>query len=343
MEIKKYTLGSLYAGVGGICLGFKNAGVEILWANEYDKDACITYRLNFDHSLFEKDIWELPPESLEPVDILVGGFPCQPFSVAGYRKGFEDVRGNHFFRIIKYAQEVKPKVIFLENVKNLKGHDSGNTFKVIEAALEANDYSFESRVLNSMEYGNIPQNRERVYIVAFKNNEDGSNIHSKNFKFPNPIPLTKTGKDIFETNEVEEKYFYRQDKYMYNELAKSISNKNTFYQWRRLYVRENKSNVCPTLTANMGTGGHNVPLILTDEGIRKLTPRECFRLQGFPPDFKLPEKMSNSSLYKQAGNSVTVPVIERIANNIIKVLNGNFIQEDVEYFEKGSVLQKSLF
>lgn len=344
MEIKKYTLGSLYAGVGGICLGFKNAGAEILWANEYDKDACITYIHNFDHKIYEKDIWELPPESLDPVDILAGGFPCQPFSVAGYRKGFEDVRGNHFYRIIQYVKELNPQVIFLENVKNLQGHDSGNTFKVIEAALRANGYSFGSKVLNSMQYGNIPQNRERVYIVSFRNNKDGSNPFSKAFKFPNPIPLTLKGTDLIEpAKDVDEKYYYRQDKYMYSELNKSITNKNTFYQWRRLYVRENKSNVCPTLTANMGTGGHNVPLILTDEGIRKLTPKECFRLQGFHDGFILPEKMSNSSLYKQAGNSVTVPVIQRIADNIIKVLKGEFIQEDIEYYEKGKVLQKSLF
>jgi DNA (cytosine-5)-methyltransferase 1 len=322
-------VGSLYAGIGGICQGFINAGAQLVWANEFDKNACVTYRANFQHKLYERDIWELDPNSLEGIDILTGGFPCQPFSVAGYKKGFDDERGNHFYRIIDFINVLKPKVVFLENVKNLKGHDNGKTFKIIEQAMLANGYSFQSQVLNSKDYGNVPQNRERLFMVCFRNEEDGTgtgtNKYEEHFKFPEPIGLTKTIHDIIGENVVEEKFYYRENKYMYPLLKESMVKNDTLYQWRRQYVRENKNNVCPTLTANMGTGGHNVPLILTEKGIRKLTPKECFLFQGFSENFILPDNVGTSQLYKQIGNSVTVSVIERIAKNIIVTLNGNYI------------------
>lgn len=331
-----YKVGSLYAGVGGICQGFINAGAKLVWANEFDKNACVAYKLNFKHALYEEDIWNLDPIKLEKVDILTAGFPCQPFSIAGYRKGFNDQRGNHFFRIIEYINALdKPKVVFLENVKNLKGHDKGKTFRIIEEAMRDNGYSFHAEVLNSKDYGNIPQNRERIYIVCFRNEQDGTNQYEDFFKFPKTIELTKKISDIIETEQVEERFYYRKDKYMYKELAKSIKRQDTVYQWRRHYVRENKSNVCPTLTANMGTGGHNVPLILTKNGIRKLTPRECFLFQGYPPKYILPENMGISQLYKQAGNSVTVPVIERIAKNIVSALNRTSKHEKKVKIKKG--------
>jgi DNA (cytosine-5)-methyltransferase 1 len=317
----KYTVGSLYAGVGGICSGFINAGATLEWANEIDKNACVTYRANFKHTLHEEDIWKLDPNKVDKVDILAGGFPCQPFSVAGYRKGFTDDRGNHFFRIIEFITALdKPKVVFLENVKNLMGHDKGNTFKIIEQAMKANGYSFNAQVLNSKDFGNVPQNRERIYIVCFRDEDDGTNKYAKHFEFPEPLTLSMKISDILINKDVDEKFYYREDKYMYPKLKAEMIKMDTVYQWRRQYTRENKSNVCPTLTANMGTGGHNVPLVLTNNGIRKLTPRECFSFQGYPDSYILPENIANSQLYKQAGNSVTVPVIERIANNILTVL-----------------------
>jgi DNA (cytosine-5)-methyltransferase 1 len=319
--MKKYTVGSLYAGVGGICSGFINAGANVIWANEYDKHACITYRANFAHQLYEEDIYNLDPNELDPIDILTAGFPCQPFSIAGYQKGFEDSRGNHFYRIIEYINALKPKVVFLENVRNLTSHDNGNTFKVIKQAMISNGYSFHPAVLNTKDIGNIPQTRERIYMVSFRDDIDGSNIYNDLFEFPDKLPLEKKICDFLEPGKVEERYYYREDKYMYDELVENMKSKKTLYQWRRMYVRENKSNVCPTLTANMGTGGHNVPLHLNDHGIRKLTPRECFNFQGFSKDFVLPLELSVSKLYKQAGNSVSVPVIQRIALNIISSLN----------------------
>lgn len=311
-----YKTASLFAGVGGICLGFKNAGAKIIWANEMDKWACTTYRNNFSHTLIEDKIENIDAHTVPDIDILTSGFPCTSFSIAGYQRGFEDEKSGHLFmetlRIIKAKQ---PRVVFLENVKNLVSHDKGNTFKVIQEALIDAGYHFKYKVLNSMDYGNVPQNRERIYIVGFKNK-----IECKRFDFPDPIALTTTIQDIINSKEQKDsKFYYNHTKY-YPMLLESMTNPNTVYQWRRVYVRENKSNVCPTLTANMGTGGHNVPLVIDNYGFRKLTPRECFSFQGFPEEYKLPDNIANSHLYKQAGNSVTVPVIQRIAQNIIKVL-----------------------
>lgn len=308
---------SLFAGIGGICYGFKQAGAQIVWANEIDKDACKTYRHNFGNEyLVEGDIKLVDPNDIPEIDILNGGFPCQAFSVAGYRKGFEDERGNLFFEIERILKVKKPRAILLENVKNLEGHDHGNTYKVIKSRLEAIGYHVDQRVFNTMEYGNVPQHRERIYIVGFLDEED-----FKKFKFPEPIALTKTIHDIIDVTEKKPVGFYYENSKYYPELKKTMVNKNTVYQWRRVYCRENKSNVCPTLTANMGTGGHNVPLIIDDYGIRKLTPEECVGFQGFPPVFSFPNDISNASKYKQAGNSVSVPVIKRIAEEIVKALS----------------------
>lgn len=321
---KKYTVGSLYAGVGGICLGFKNAGAELLWANEYDKFACITYRENFSHKLYEGDVWKIDETQLDKVDILCAGFPCQPFSVAGKRLGFDDDRGNHFFRVVEIIKATEPRVIFLENVKNLCTHDNGNTYRVICENLDALGYTISTMVINSKDYGNVPQNRERIFIVCFRSQDDG-----KRFCFPDPIDRTKDLDDILD-DVVDDKYCY-DGKPLYDKLKTDVNKKNVAYQWRRKYVRENKNGVCPTLTANMGTGGHNVPIVKTDQGIRKLTPRECFRLQGFPDSYILPD-IADSHLYKQSGNSVTVSVIERIANNIIKTLKGEHCYKNLPLF-----------
>jgi DNA (cytosine-5)-methyltransferase 1 len=164
-----------------------------------------------------------------------------------------------------------------------------------------------------MDYGNVPQNRERIYIVGFKDK-----TKNEEFQFPEKIDLTTQVKDLLEAT-VGEKYYY-DGKPLYNRIKNDVNEEGQVYQWRRQYVRKNKKGVCPTLTANMGMGGHNVPIIKDKKGIRKLTPRECFRLQGFPDDFKLPKNLADSALYKQAGNSVTVPVIERIAESMMKVL-----------------------
>ena len=308
---------SFFAGVGGIDLAFEKAGFECIWANEIDKHAAQTYAINFDNKIVIEDIRNINPKDVPDSNVLLAGFPCQAFSVAGYRKGFNDDRGNLFFDLMEIVEEKLPPILFLENVKNLVGHDGGKTFKIILEALEANGYYVKHKVLNASEYGNIPQNRERIYIVAFRNQE----VYH-NFEFPQPQMLNSSLKDyILYDTKVDDNFYYTSEKCkFYDLLEANITSADTTYQWRRVYVRENKSNLCPTLTANMGTGGHNVPLIKSKYGIRKLTPRECFNLQGYPVDFELPNKLAKSHLYKQAGNSVVVPVIERIAQNIMKAI-----------------------
>lgn len=303
-------IASFFAGVGGIEIG---SGFEVVYANEIDKNAVATYESNFNLKVDCKDIKSVNENSLPNFDILCAGFPCQAFSVAGYRKGFDDERGNLFFELVRIAKAKKPKILLLENVKNLVGHDGGNTFEVILKELKNLGYFIKYKVLNACEYGNTPQNRERIYIVAFLDENAFLRFH-----FPEPIRLSKSIGDIVDFNlKVDEKFYYKENFKQFDELKKGVIKKDTLYQWRRKYVRENKSNLCPTLTANMGTGGHNVPLVLTKHGIRKLTPKECFMFQGFSSDFKLPN-IANSHLYKQAGNSVCVGVLKRIWQEIQK-------------------------
>lgn len=311
---------SFFSGVGGIDLGFEQSGnFEVIYANEIDHNARKTYESNFNLKVDHRDIRDVSVDEVPDADVLLAGFPCQPFSVAGYQKGFEDERGSLFFEILRIIIKKKPQVVFLENVKNMVTHDNGNTFKIIREALEMNGYYLKWAVLNAKEYGNIPQNRERIYIVGFRSKEAFDY-----FYFPEPISLTNPlSKYIDFINPVDERFYYNSKKNptIYPKLVESVTSQDTVYQWRRKYVRKNKSGVVPTLTANMGTGGHNVPLILSNSGIRKLTPRETFNVQGFPPNFVLPEDMSDGQLYKQAGNSVVIPVIRRIAKNIDKALD----------------------
>jgi DNA (cytosine-5)-methyltransferase 1 len=309
---------SFFAGVGGIDLGFEqNKLFKVVYANEFDPYPVKTYELNSKIKVDCRDIKDVKASEIPDFDVLLAGFPCQAFSVAGYRKGFEDEkgRGTLFFELVRIIEEKKPQIVFLENVKNLVGHDNGNTFAVIKEALEQNGYLVNPMVLNAMEYGNIPQNRERIYIVCFKDPTAYNNFH-----FPLPVALKKKLSDVIDfENPVDEKYYYTPGKYkgdLYEQLVAAMDDDNAIYQWRRKYVRKNKSGVVPTLTANQGEGGHNVCLIKTKHGIRKMTPHECFNTQGFPKSFKLPTDMSDARLYKQAGNSVCVSVIKRIADNI---------------------------
>lgn len=439
---KIYNVGSLFAGVGGVCLGFQNAKVEnidskynLVWANEMDEYACETYRTNFKHTLLEGDInkilnpglcdeFKIKIENIKllikkyneekevvsdinkkefcllleeeerkldflekeralnienikkeieyyntlkekilskPIDILLGGFPCQAFSIAGEQKGFEDDRGNLFLSIIELINQLnekykKPRILFLENVKNLKSHDKGRTYQVIKSELEKTGYIVKEHILNTMTYSELPQNRERIYIIGFLNKSDAEkfDLFDKLDKFKNGKTSIDRVSDIKKvidysiTKDVGEKYYYTKEKYPNYFLSKEeyenipeverkservnldeqITEMYQFYQVRRgMYVRKNKSGVCPTLTANMGTGGHNVPIIKVNDGIRKLTPKETFKLQGFPvgKGYVLPEKYkgkaySDARLYKQAGNAVSVPVIKFLAEELLKIL-----------------------
>lgn len=323
-ESEKITCASFFAGVGGIDLGFEKTGFfKTIYANEFDPYHAKTYEANSLIKVDIRDIHKVQPDEIPDFQVLLGGFPCQAFSIAGERKGFNDEkgRGTLFFELIRIIKEKKPEIIFLENVKNLVTHDGGNTFKVILDELEKSGYKNPKfKVLNAMEYGNIPQNRERIYIVAFKDIR-----LSEKFNFPDPVKLSMKIEDVIDfEHKLDDKYYYTQGKYkgnLYEKLSEAMKDdSHDVYQWRRKYVRKNQSHVVPTLTANQGEGGHNVCLVKTRYGIRKMTPHECFNTQGFPKDFVLPDDMAESRLYKQAGNSVCVSVIQRIAEKIIEIL-----------------------
>lgn len=317
----KFTFIDLFAGIGGVRLGFEGVGGKCILTSEVDPKAQATYFCNFGEIIPDKmsDITKIDEKEIPNFDILLGGFPCQAFSVAGERKGFKDTRGTLFFDIERIIEHKKPRAFLLENVKGLLSHDNGKTFQTIKKILEQKlNYTVFEKVLNTMEYGNIPQTRERIYIVGFAKDSFSDEL---SFNWPSRIALKTTISKMLEKKQSDESLYYERFD-LYKDIKKEIIKSDTIYQWRRVYVRENKSNACPTLTANMGTGGHNVPLIKErDSGrIRKLSPRECANFQGFPKDFYIPKFMSNTHLYKQFGNSVSVPVIQRIAEEMISTI-----------------------
>lgn len=310
----------LCAGTGAFTQVFKNKeNFEVVFANDYVSESEEIYKLNHGGDHFAlSDIHTLGVEDIPDHDILCAGFPCQAFSIAGKARGFDDHRSNVFWKILEILEFHLPDYIILENVKNLQTHDNGNTFKIIKYNLEQLGYQLKYKVLNTCKITSIPQNRERIYIVGFLNSDDYNKF---NFNIGNR-KNKKIEEFLQNSEDIDDKYYYDKRYKAFDCIKKAvvsnISN-GTVYQYRRYYVRENKSGVCPTLTANMGSGGHNVPIILDDRGIRKLTPRECFNLQGFPVNYKLP-KLSDGKLYKLAGNAITVPVLEHIVSNLAEII-----------------------
>ena len=304
----------LFAGTGAFSHSFlNNDKYECVFANDFDEKSEQIYKLNHPNVKFlMEDLHKIKNEDIPEHDILCGGFPCQPFSIAGEKKGFDDIRSNVFWKLCDIIKSKRPEIIILENVKNLLSHDNGNTYNVIKNNLLELGYYIKSSVLDTSKITDIPQHRERIYIVGFR---DKSKCDKFNFDFD----IVENKKiSLFLEKNIDNKYYYTDKLKVYDEIKKDVTkhiNENVIYQYRRYYVRENKNNCCPTLTANMGGGGHNVPLLLDDKGIRKLTPRECFNLQGFPQDYKLPN-LSDTSLYKLVGNCVTIPVINLIVEKI---------------------------
>ena len=308
---------SLFSGIGGIDLGFRQAGFDIVWANEFDKDAAHTYRRNLGgNHLVEKDIRTVDANSIPDFDVLVAGFPCQPFSTAGKQKGFQDPRGNLFFEIARIVEAKKPSVVFLENVSNLVQHDDGKTFLTIYNALVPYGYTFKYRVMDSFDFGNVPQHRKRIFIVAFLDYE-----HCERFDFPKKIkPEVQLNDILVRSMKHDPCYYYTEESVYFKDLQRIVTDKKALYKIWDNGVSPKPYYVCPTLTANMGTFPDRVPVILDDYGIRKITPYECLALQGFPKNYRFPN-IPMASAYKQCGNSVVVPVIRRIAENIKCAMN----------------------
>ena len=302
-------VGSLFTGIGGIDLGFEQAGFEIAWANEIGPDACKTYRHNFSNThLIEGDIRDIDPRTLSDVDVIVAGFPCQPFSIMGYRRGFKDPRGNLFFEISRFIDIKRPRVVFLENVQNLMEHDNGKTFLVIYNTLAQFGYSVKYKVINATDV-NIPQNRARIFIIAFLKIDD-----CDRFAFPESVPLEATIDDIIDRSvKHNEVYYYGSESRYFKTLNAKIVDKTGIYRIDDSGIATRKWEICPTLKANMGTYHDRVPIIRDDYGIRKLTPMECLAFQGFPKDFTF-KGISLESAYKQCGNTVCVPIVFKIAS-----------------------------
>ena len=299
---------SLFCGCGGLDMGFVKAGYDIVWANDFDKYAVQTYAANFGHQVVLGDINAVELDSLPDFDILVGGFPCQPFSMMGSEHGFNDARGTLFFRIAEIIQDrinkgKKPKALILENVRTLKTHDKGRTFKTIKRILEEDlGYTVFSDILNTANYG-IPQTRNRTYIVCFSN-------EAAKFKFPDTVELKETLQDYLETD-VDQKYFLSD-----RILPTILSDGTGGYKAKSEIDLKIARPLCATMAKMHRACQDNY---VTQNGrVRKLTPRECARLQGFDDSFVIP--VSDAQAYKQFGNAVTVNVSEAVATSVRKEL-----------------------
>lgn len=300
---------SLFSGCGGLDQGFLKAGFNIVWANDFDKYAVETYKANFGDNIVLQDINKIKFDELPDFDMLIGGFPCQPFSMMGEEKGFEDTRGTLFFKIaeiVKYKidKDEKPKVIVLENVRSLKTHNKGKTFKTIKRILEKDlGYKVYSDVLNSADYG-TPQTRNRTYIVCFDNK-------NAEFEFPQKQKLNLTLQDLLEKN-VDNKYFLSE-----KIIPTIMSNGTGGYNAKSEIDLKVARPLCATMAKMHRACQDNY--VTQENRIRRLTPRECARLQGFSDDFIIP--VSDTQAYKQFGNAVTVNVSYAVANQIKESLN----------------------
>ncbi len=315
----------LFAGIGGFHLALSSLHSKCVFASEWDKHAAEVYSNNF--GIYPSgDITEIEEQDIPNHDILCAGFPCQAFSISGKQKGFEDTRGTLFFDVARIVKHHNPKVLFLENVKNFAKHDNGNTFKVVHKTLTDLGYNVYHSILNSNKFG-IPQNRERIYIVAFRND-----IESSSFHFPNPTNEEVAVLDILESSP-DAKIIERNDIDIYKRInGNGLFNTNFQYFNRPIQIgKVNKGGQgeriyhpaghAITLSAYGGGIGSKTGLYQIENKIRKLSTRECARLQGFPENFKIHKTQTQA--YKQFGNSVTVNVLQYIAINIAKVINNN--------------------
>ena len=304
----------LFAGIGGVRLGFEKAfdgDLDFVFSSEIDKYAQKTYQANFNDIPFG-DITKIKEEDIPNHDIILAGFPCQAFSIAGHRKGFDDIRGTLFFDVARIARYHKPRVIFLENVKGFKNHDKGKTFKIVRRTLEDIGYKVFADVLNARNYG-VPQNRERIYILAFLKDS----FKDIDFPFDELKNLRKQScvGDILD-KEVDDKYTIS-DKLWAGHQRRKIEHKRKGNGFGYSMFNVN-SDYTSTISARYYKDGSEILIEQKDKNPRKLTPREAARLQGFADEFIIP--VSDTQSYKQFGNSVAVPVIELLAKEIERIL-----------------------
>lgn len=319
----------LFSGIGGFRIAFEQHDAKCVMSSEIDPHARETYFLNF-NEYPEGDITDIQSKSIPDFDILCAGFPCQPFSLAGLRKGFDDTRGTLFFEVLRIINDKQPKAFILENVAGITNHDNGRTLSIIEDSLKNAGYTYQWKLINAKNYG-IPQNRNRWYCIGFRNDlnisfENTDNKSESNFKFPEPQNLDFTFFDVIDHNNNDP--YYKISDIAKSNIQKHIDDfkeKKRFNQKNKIILaNEVRPSRCqfrndglsPCLTAKMGTGGNNVPIIVNYN--RKLTEKECLAIMGFPKDFNIREKHHQS--YKQIGNSVVVPIIADLAKEIIRVL-----------------------
>lgn len=308
-----YTFIDLFAGLGGFRLALESFGAKCVYSNEWDKPAQEVYYKNFGE-VPEGDITQVDEKTIPEHDILCAGFPCQAFSISGKQKGFEDSRGTLFFDVARIVKEKKPKIVFLENVKNFASHDNGHTLHVVRTTMEELGYTFFHKVLSAVDYG-VPQKRERIYMVCFRND-----LSVKNFSYPKPFKLVKHVEDYLLDDEsmVEHLYVDRKDTYyngcidnVYSDKPIRLGIVNKGGQGERIYSTKG---IAITLSAYGGgvfskTGGYFV-----NGKARKLHPRECARLMGYPDSYHI--AANNNQAYKQFGNSVVIDVLQLITEQI---------------------------
>ena len=317
----RLTAGGLFCGIGGLCHGFELAGFENLWGTDLDDEVAETYQLNYPSSEFiHADIVSLDFDSIPPVDVLHAGFPCQSFSQAGTRKGFDDPRGQLFITMMDKiaSMESKPKVLVFENSPYLKVGGKGSWFSQVVSKIRKAGYHFSAAntfEIDARKHGGSPQSRVRLFLVAYRKDLDSFNpFHSLDVV----SPKTELS-EILERGQVDDPYYYLDAENKYSRMIKRRATCLTdprIFQLRKTIVRVQEPGLCPTLTANMGGGGHNVPFIIDKGEVRKLTERECLRLQAFPEAFSFPDLLSKSSRYRMIGNAVNVSVSHGIAKNI---------------------------
>ncbi len=327
--MNELSAGALFSGIGGFCIGFGSSGIKTIWAVDNDPASVLTYQANVSDVRVVMDDGKpadirhvsVRANELEPVDVLHAGFPCQSFSQAGDRKGFDDPRGQLFYeliRIVKDFKDRKPSVLVLENTPHLRYGNGGSWFiEVVNEIRKAGYWFRESNAaeLDTYQITYLPQHRSRLFMVAFNTDR------FRNGRFHFPDRKSEAPKDLskfidFDRTMPDDSYYLPEGNRYHKMISKEVEDKTRIYQLRKYLVRAKGPGVCPTLTANMGLGGHNVPFIHDSKGLRKLTEYECLRLQGFPNDFVFPEEVPRYKRYTQVGNSVAVPIANLLAAEI---------------------------